>query len=75
MSVITTITTEVSVVSQELDYGALYEVRTPHFYVEANKMPTARVSETVCTVDLWFYQLKIINYHSRFIYCKISAVK
>uniref|UniRef100_A0A3Q3M3Q5 1-phosphatidylinositol 4,5-bisphosphate phosphodiesterase gamma n=1 Tax=Mastacembelus armatus TaxID=205130 RepID=A0A3Q3M3Q5_9TELE len=29
----------------ELDYGALYEVRTPHFYVEANKMPTAR-----CTV-------------------------
>uniref|UniRef100_A0A3B3C9A1 1-phosphatidylinositol 4,5-bisphosphate phosphodiesterase gamma n=1 Tax=Oryzias melastigma TaxID=30732 RepID=A0A3B3C9A1_ORYME len=25
--------------------GALYEVRTPHFYVEANKMPTAR-----CTV-------------------------
>lgn len=28
---------------QELDYGALYEVRTPHFYVEANKMPTARV--------------------------------
>ncbi|KPP68411.1 phospholipase C gamma 1-like [Scleropages formosus] len=26
----------------ELDYGALYEVRTPHFYVEANKMPTAR---------------------------------
>lgn len=31
---------------QELDYGALYEVRTPHFYVEANKMPTARVSVT-----------------------------
>uniref|UniRef100_A0A3B3V494 1-phosphatidylinositol 4,5-bisphosphate phosphodiesterase gamma n=1 Tax=Poecilia latipinna TaxID=48699 RepID=A0A3B3V494_9TELE len=29
----------------ELDYGALYEARTPHFYVEANKMPTAR-----CTV-------------------------
>ncbi|XP_069076995.1 1-phosphatidylinositol 4,5-bisphosphate phosphodiesterase gamma-1-like isoform X1 [Pleurodeles waltl] len=29
----------------ELDYGALYEVRTPHFYVEANKMPMAR-----CTV-------------------------
>uniref|UniRef100_A0A8D3E9N0 1-phosphatidylinositol 4,5-bisphosphate phosphodiesterase gamma n=1 Tax=Scophthalmus maximus TaxID=52904 RepID=A0A8D3E9N0_SCOMX len=29
----------------ELDYGALYEVRTPHFYVEANKMPSAR-----CTV-------------------------
>ncbi|XP_041100507.1 1-phosphatidylinositol 4,5-bisphosphate phosphodiesterase gamma-1-like isoform X2 [Polyodon spathula] len=29
----------------ELDYGALYEMRTPHFYVEANKMPTAR-----CTV-------------------------
>uniref|UniRef100_A0A8C3A8Z2 1-phosphatidylinositol 4,5-bisphosphate phosphodiesterase gamma n=1 Tax=Cyclopterus lumpus TaxID=8103 RepID=A0A8C3A8Z2_CYCLU len=29
----------------ELDYGALYEVRSPHFYVEANKMPTAR-----CTV-------------------------
>ncbi|XP_042187658.1 1-phosphatidylinositol 4,5-bisphosphate phosphodiesterase gamma-1-like [Callorhinchus milii] len=29
----------------ELDYGALYEVRTAHFYVEANKMPTAR-----CTV-------------------------
>ncbi|KAJ8389025.1 hypothetical protein AAFF_G00124220 [Aldrovandia affinis] len=29
----------------ELDYGALYEVRTPHFYVEANKMPNAR-----CTV-------------------------
>uniref|UniRef100_A0A3B3ZQB9 1-phosphatidylinositol 4,5-bisphosphate phosphodiesterase gamma n=1 Tax=Periophthalmus magnuspinnatus TaxID=409849 RepID=A0A3B3ZQB9_9GOBI len=29
----------------ELDYGALYEVRTPHFYVEANTMPTAR-----CTV-------------------------
>lgn len=29
--------------AQELDYGALYEVRTPHFYVEANKMPTARV--------------------------------
>uniref|UniRef100_H3A2I8 Phosphoinositide phospholipase C n=1 Tax=Latimeria chalumnae TaxID=7897 RepID=H3A2I8_LATCH len=29
----------------DLDYGALYEVRTPHFYVEANKMPTAR-----CTV-------------------------
>lgn len=28
---------------QELDYGALYEVRTPHFYVEANKMPMARV--------------------------------
>lgn len=28
---------------QELDYGALYELRTPHFYVEANKMPTARV--------------------------------
>ncbi|XP_069047232.1 1-phosphatidylinositol 4,5-bisphosphate phosphodiesterase gamma-1-like isoform X1 [Lepisosteus oculatus] len=27
----------------ELDYGALYEVRTPHFYVEANKMPTARI--------------------------------
>ncbi|XP_029815114.1 1-phosphatidylinositol 4,5-bisphosphate phosphodiesterase gamma-1-like [Manacus vitellinus] len=27
----------------ELDYGALYEVRTPHFYVEANKMPMARV--------------------------------
>ncbi|XP_039609688.1 1-phosphatidylinositol 4,5-bisphosphate phosphodiesterase gamma-1-like isoform X1 [Polypterus senegalus] len=46
----------------ELDYGALYEVRTPHFYVEANKMPTARVchrrnavklrpqEETECTV-------------------------
>lgn len=32
--------------SQELDYGALYEVRTPHFYVEANKMLTARVSES-----------------------------
>uniref|UniRef100_A0A3Q2QC38 1-phosphatidylinositol 4,5-bisphosphate phosphodiesterase gamma n=1 Tax=Fundulus heteroclitus TaxID=8078 RepID=A0A3Q2QC38_FUNHE len=31
--------------TMELDYGALYEVRTPHFYVEANKMPTAR-----CTV-------------------------
>lgn len=31
------------VLPQELDYGALYEVRTPHFYVEANKMPTARV--------------------------------
>eukprot|EP00066_Takifugu_rubripes_P026577 XP_011615843.1 PREDICTED: 1-phosphatidylinositol 4,5-bisphosphate phosphodiesterase gamma-1-like [Takifugu rubripes] len=31
--------------AQELDYGALYEARTPHFYVEANKMPTAR-----CTV-------------------------
>ena len=30
---------------QELDYGALYEVRTPHFYVEANKMPMARVSK------------------------------
>uniref|UniRef100_K7FNW0 Phosphoinositide phospholipase C n=1 Tax=Pelodiscus sinensis TaxID=13735 RepID=K7FNW0_PELSI len=29
----------------ELDYGALYEVRTPHLYVEANKMPMAR-----CTV-------------------------
>uniref|UniRef100_G3NLI8 1-phosphatidylinositol 4,5-bisphosphate phosphodiesterase gamma n=1 Tax=Gasterosteus aculeatus aculeatus TaxID=481459 RepID=G3NLI8_GASAC len=29
----------------ELDYGALYEVRSPHFYVEANKMPSAR-----CTV-------------------------
>ncbi|XP_067086423.1 1-phosphatidylinositol 4,5-bisphosphate phosphodiesterase gamma-1-like isoform X2 [Osmerus mordax] len=29
----------------ELDYGALYEVRTPHFYVEANKMPSSR-----CTV-------------------------
>ncbi|XP_019740106.1 1-phosphatidylinositol 4,5-bisphosphate phosphodiesterase gamma-1-like isoform X2 [Hippocampus comes] len=29
----------------ELDYGALYEARAPHFYVEANKMPTAR-----CTV-------------------------
>ncbi|XP_041103270.1 1-phosphatidylinositol 4,5-bisphosphate phosphodiesterase gamma-1-like [Polyodon spathula] len=29
----------------ELDYGALYEVRTPHLYVEANKMPSAR-----CTV-------------------------
>uniref|UniRef100_A0A8C5RTT0 Phosphoinositide phospholipase C n=1 Tax=Laticauda laticaudata TaxID=8630 RepID=A0A8C5RTT0_LATLA len=29
----------------ELDYGALYEVRSPHFYVEANKMPVAR-----CTV-------------------------
>ncbi|TNN59901.1 1-phosphatidylinositol 4,5-bisphosphate phosphodiesterase gamma-1 [Liparis tanakae] len=29
----------------ELDYGALYEIRSPHFYVEANKMPTAR-----CTV-------------------------
>uniref|UniRef100_A0A672G214 Phosphoinositide phospholipase C n=1 Tax=Salarias fasciatus TaxID=181472 RepID=A0A672G214_SALFA len=27
----------------ELDYGALYEVRTPHFYVEANKMPTCTV--------------------------------
>ncbi|PIO34582.1 hypothetical protein AB205_0003530, partial [Aquarana catesbeiana] len=26
----------------ELDYGALYEVRTPHHYVEANKMPTSR---------------------------------
>lgn len=36
------------VIFQELDYGALYEVRTPHFYVEANKMPTARVSEIVC---------------------------
>lgn len=35
---------------QELDYGALYEVRTPHFYVEANKMPTARVNYFVCTV-------------------------
>lgn len=30
---------------QELDYGALYEARAPHFYVEANKMPSARVSE------------------------------
>lgn len=40
--------------SQELDYGALYEVRTPHFYVEANKMPTARVSDTVCAIDLQF---------------------
>ncbi|XP_058034768.1 1-phosphatidylinositol 4,5-bisphosphate phosphodiesterase gamma-1-like isoform X5 [Ahaetulla prasina] len=29
----------------ELDYGALYEVRSPHFYVEANKMPVAK-----CTV-------------------------
>ncbi|XP_055489397.1 1-phosphatidylinositol 4,5-bisphosphate phosphodiesterase gamma-1-like [Leucoraja erinacea] len=28
----------------ELDYGALYEMRTPHFYVEANKMPTVRCS-------------------------------
>lgn len=36
---------------QELDYGALYEVRTPHFYVEANKMPTARVSaQSVCLI-------------------------
>ncbi|XP_040287749.1 1-phosphatidylinositol 4,5-bisphosphate phosphodiesterase gamma-1-like isoform X2 [Bufo bufo] len=26
----------------DLDYGALYEVRTPHLYVEANKMPTSR---------------------------------
>ncbi|KAM8967646.1 1-phosphatidylinositol 4,5-bisphosphate phosphodiesterase gamma-1-like isoform 2-T2 [Pelodytes ibericus] len=26
----------------ELDYGALYEMRTPHLYVEANKMPTSR---------------------------------
>lgn len=34
-------------VPQELDYGALYEVRTPHFYVEANKMPTARVRTPV----------------------------
>lgn len=41
-------------ISQELDYGALYEVRTPHFYVEANKMPTARVSDTVCAVDFQF---------------------
>lgn len=32
-------------VFQELDYGALYEVRTPHFYVEANKMPTPRVRD------------------------------
>ncbi|KAM6962657.1 1-phosphatidylinositol 4,5-bisphosphate phosphodiesterase gamma-1-like isoform 1-T1 [Aplochiton taeniatus] len=31
----------------ELDYGALYEVRTPHFYVEANKMPTARVGPSL----------------------------
>ncbi|XP_051929496.1 1-phosphatidylinositol 4,5-bisphosphate phosphodiesterase gamma-1-like isoform X2 [Hippocampus zosterae] len=29
----------------ELDYGALYEARAPHFYVEANKMAAAR-----CTV-------------------------
>ena len=41
-------------ICQELDYGALYEVRTPHFYVEANKMPTARVSETICIVELQF---------------------
>uniref|UniRef100_A0A8C6V3E2 1-phosphatidylinositol 4,5-bisphosphate phosphodiesterase gamma n=1 Tax=Neogobius melanostomus TaxID=47308 RepID=A0A8C6V3E2_9GOBI len=38
-----------SLVDLELDYGALYEVRTPHFYVEANKMPTAR-----CTVKALF---------------------
>ncbi|KAA8589355.1 hypothetical protein FQN60_012720 [Etheostoma spectabile] len=31
----------------ELDYGALYEVRTPHFYVEANKMPSARLCTTI----------------------------
>ncbi|XP_077441364.1 1-phosphatidylinositol 4,5-bisphosphate phosphodiesterase gamma-1-like isoform X3 [Vanacampus margaritifer] len=28
--------------STEVDYGALYEAQTPHFYVEANKMPSAR---------------------------------
>ncbi|KAJ8364786.1 hypothetical protein SKAU_G00136170 [Synaphobranchus kaupii] len=35
----------------ELDYGALYEVRTPHFYVEANKMPTARCTALILNVD------------------------
>lgn len=38
---------------QELDYGALYEVRTPHFYVEANKMPMARVRGQAGVLGRW----------------------
>lgn len=29
---------------QEPDYGSLYEGRNPGFYVEANQMPTLKVS-------------------------------
>uniref|UniRef100_A0A8C5NJR1 Phosphoinositide phospholipase C n=2 Tax=Passeriformes TaxID=9126 RepID=A0A8C5NJR1_JUNHY len=38
----------------ELDYGALYEVRTPHFYVEANKMPMARVRGQAGVLGRWW---------------------
>lgn len=37
------------VVQQEPDYGSLYEGRNPGFYVEANQMPTFKVSVQVWT--------------------------
>lgn len=55
-------------ISQELDYGALYEVRSPHFYVEANKMPSARVSETFLYSWATLLRLDLFNdYHLYYI--------
>lgn len=38
--------------SQEPDYGALYEGRHPGFYVEANPMPTFKVCPTASCCKL-----------------------